>query len=134
HKPFAVLRKIANVPNIGELVLSDSSRIADIIKLRQSNDGEAFRKWFHERSDDDAVKIAKEYVKILTDVPAIQSTPVKTMRWIVSTALGAIPLVGSVLGPVIGALDSFVVDRLFQKPSPRFFIERMTKLLPEKKI
>ena len=130
QNPFAALRELANVPNIGEGVLAKAISIEGLLKLRVSRDGEAFREWFHRHDSGDSTAIAKEYIRLLTAIPEAQSFPGKTLRWIVSTALGAVPGVGPVLGPVVGAVDSFLVDKLARRPSPKFFIEKMTKLLP----
>src|SRR5205823_13478116 len=49
------------------------------------------------------IATGKEYAALLRDVPRIQSMPVKVLRFISTTALGAIPGVGPIVGAVAGA-------------------------------
>jgi hypothetical protein len=120
--------EITDVPSVGEAVLAKKVSVESLMRLRHSNDGKAFREWFHEHASEDAAEIARSYIALLNSIPAIQGTAGKSLRWIVSTAIGMIPIVGNVLGPIVGAADTFLADRI-QKPSPKFFVEKLTKLL-----
>lgn len=43
----------------------------------------------------------------------IQSNMGRTLRFAAATAIGLIPPIGIVAGPVTGALDSFLIDKVF---------------------
>ena len=70
----------------------------------------------------------KEIVQRVRGIKAIadglvQSTVGKAVRLFLSSAVGAIPTTyGPVLGVVAGALDMFVVDKVFTRKGPAAFV------------
>ena len=121
-KDFAILKEIADIPDIGEGVLLRQIHAKRLLKLRYSTNGEQFRKWFHQSCRDNAVQTAKEYVSLLREVPKIQSFPVKVLRFIVTSLLpGSYGLIG-------GAVDSFLIEDLLKGNSPKYFIEELSQL------
>jgi hypothetical protein len=125
---FAVLREVADVPDIGEGVLAKEVPIDQVLRLRTSRAGEQFREWFHRNARGDAVTVCREFAKLLGEVPAVQRLPARVLRFIVTTGLGAIPIVGPVVGAVAGAVDSFFLERWLKGGSPKFFIENLRQL------
>lgn len=122
---FAILKEIADIPDIGETVLQKSISLKKLLKLRQSSDGKQFRKWFHENCCDNPVATAKEYTSLLRDVKKIQSLPIRILRFIVTGVLGTL------CGPIglgVGVADSFFIDKLLKGGSPKFFIENIRQL------
>lgn len=126
---FAQLREIAGIPDVGELVLSNDVEIQKLIKLAESRDGQQFQGWFHQNCRTDAIGAAREYVKLLNEIPHIQRAPAKVLRFLITSVLGKIPI----LGEVASLADSFVVERLLRGPSPKYFIENLVGLSPPKK-
>jgi hypothetical protein len=130
---YTGLREIANLPDIAELALIDKSKLRDILALRNSSSGFAFRKWFHENCTGDPVNTAKEYASLLKEIPKVQSGAVKTIRFLATAAVGVMtlpadPLIGLGAGVVASSVDSFLVDRIFKGASPKIFIERLSDI------
>lgn len=123
EESFVVLREIADIPDIGEGVLDKQVPIDDLLKLKHSRNGEQFRNWFHKNCRTNPIATAREYTTLLRTIPRIQSLPLKVMRFILTTAIGAVPGLGQVLGGVAGAVDSFFIEKLLRGSSPKFFIE-----------
>jgi hypothetical protein len=119
---FTHLREITKVPNIGESVLKDNLILPNLLKLRNSRNCLEFRQWFHTNCHSDEKSITSEYIKLLEDVPFIQSKPSRIIRFITTTGLGFIPVVGQFVGTAAGAIDSFFLEDLLQGKSPKFFI------------
>lgn len=130
---FSGLREIANLPDIAELALRDKALLPELIKLRHSADGMAFRAWFHDHCVSDPATTAKEYASLLRSVPLVQSTPIKAFRFFVGfgisiATLQADPMLALGVGTAATAVDSFLVDRLFKGRSPKVFIERLADI------
>ena len=49
----------------------------------------------------------------------------KTMRFLASSGLGLVPIVGGVAGVVFGFVDSFLVDKLFPESGAVSFISHL---------
>lgn len=119
---FAVLREIAGIPDLGEGILQGSTTVDRLIQLRQSRRAEQFRRWFHENCRNDPLGTAREYAKLLEEVPSVRSLPARILRFIITTALGLVPG-GTLVGTAAGAVDSFLLDGWFSGQSPKLFID-----------
>ena len=119
---FATIKEIADIPDIGHGVLQKNISVRSLLKLRQSTSGEQFRRWFHENCCDNISKTAKELILLYQQVPRIQSTPIKILRFIVTS------LLSGPFAPIGGAIDSFVIDKMFRGSSPKYFIEDLRQL------
>jgi hypothetical protein len=53
------------------------------------------------------------------------------VRFVVTTALGLIPVVGGLVGAAASAADSFAIDAIAERGSPKFFIEELKQLQSE---
>ncbi len=93
---FTTLREIAGMPDVAKAVLSKQIAIDEIIRLGQSRDGQQYRIWFHEHCRSDPLQIAREYVALLHQVPRMQRLPARVIRFIITTAIGAIPSAGMI--------------------------------------
>jgi hypothetical protein len=70
----------------------------------------------------------------LQEVPGIQSATGRTIRFLAQVGVGAASAialdaaVGFAASMAAGAIDSFLVDRMFGGSSPKVFLERLQKL------
>ena len=122
---FAELVEIAAVPDVGEAVLSRRASVRDILRLVESKDGEQFQEWFHEHCRTDTLTTAREYTALLREVAPIQSVSVKVIRFVITSLLGKLP----VLGEIAGGIDAFFLERWLRGNSPKYFIEDLAQLL-----
>lgn len=123
---FAVLREIADIPDLGEAVLNKELGVRDIINLRDSRHYRGFREWFHQNCRTDPITTAREYSQMVQRLSAVQSFPGRVLRFIVTSALG---VVGS---PAVAAsasvIDSFFLEKWFRGASPKFFIKDLQQV------
>jgi hypothetical protein len=123
------LKEIADIPDFGEAVLQKRIEFKEILKIKESKNGEEFRNWFHNNCNGDDKSIAKEYIKILQGTPKISSLPARILRFIVTSGVGFIPGIGPLLGPSIGLLDSFFIEKWGHGASPKFFINDLKQIV-----
>ncbi len=132
NQSFAVLKEVADIPDLGEGVLEKQCTIEQLIKLSQTRDGELFREWFHQNCNENPLNIAREHTALLRDVPKIQSIPSKILRFIVTTGLGFVPF-GSLVGGLASATDSFFIEKWLRGHSPKYFIDDVRQLVGKPK-
>jgi len=121
---FQTLCEVADIPDVGEAVLTHQVTTEDVLRLRESPSGVSFRKWFHENCRGAPLSVAREYTALLRHVPKVSSLPSRVLRFIATQLLGLIPGVGGVASGV----DSFFIDRMLRGNCPKFFIEDLRQL------
>ncbi len=119
-----VLFEVNGVPDLSQLVLSHKLTMSKLLKVVTNKNSMEFRKWFHDNQKLNEKELLCEYLKIIKQVPTIQNLPVKSLRFIVTTVLGFVPIAGQ----IAGVFDSFIIEKLFKGRSPRFFIDDITKV------
>ena len=135
---YVELRELADLPDIGDLILKNKGAFGDLIKLRNSNSGVQFRRWFHENARKDPAYAGREYIKMLQQVPGIQTASAKTIRFLAQIGVGVVgaavldPGTGLLAGVSASAVDSYLIERVFRGSSPKVFLERLQKLAAER--
>ncbi|MHB8791825.1 MAG: hypothetical protein ACYC6O_00590 [Thermoleophilia bacterium] len=119
-----MLLEVNGVPDFSQIEFREGSVMNDLLEISASSNAKDFRNWFHTNSHLSEKEILREYIGVLNSMPRIQSLPLKSLRFVVTTACGYVP----VLGPVLSFFDTFIVDRLFRGASPKFFIDDLTKI------
>lgn len=128
---YEIIKKLAGLPDVGELALQHTSIIEDLLRLRSSASGAQFRSWFHEKCrTENAEMLAREYASVLKSVPFIGKSGPKTIRFATQVGLAALmlpfdPLVGLATGATVGAIDTFLVERIFKGATPKIFLEQL---------
>jgi len=123
---FTSLLELNRMPDVGECVLEDKTIIDGLINLRESRDGQQFRGWFHSKCSTNPEEIERDYVMLLKKVSSIQTLPIRVLRFIVVTAIGSWD---PTLGSVLSAADSFFIENWLKGCSPKFFIQKLEKIL-----
>ena len=121
HEAFSILVDIADLPDVPNAVINGRIEIKDLIRLRNSRNGEQFREWFHENCSSDPVATGKEYATLLKSIPKSEQLTAKILRFFATQAIGSIPGAGL----VAGAIDSFLIDRIARGTSPKYFLEKL---------
>jgi hypothetical protein len=125
---LVVLKEIAEIPDFARSVLDKQISFKDLLNIKNSKNGEEFRTWFHNNCNGDDKIIAKEYIKMLEKTPKVASLPSKILRYVVTTGIGFIPIVGPLLGASSGFIDSFFIEKWGPGHSPKFFINNLKQL------
>jgi hypothetical protein len=87
-----------------------------LLKARESAECQEFRKWLSnidKLSDDQITEAITEFRNKIGTF--LQSSAGKAFRFVVATAAGAIPGAGAALGPSLGAVDTFLLERIFPR-------------------
>ena len=126
---------LSDIPDFSPLVRSGELPLNKLISLRNSRDGEEFRKWFHENLSN-GENISKAYVDLIKKISPIDSILGKLLRVLTWTGIsaGAGSLAGPVgtiagagVGVVGGLFDSFVMNKIQLGGSAKIFLEDFSK-------
>lgn len=129
------LFNLSDIPNFSPLVRTGELPMHKLIALRNSSDGEEFRKWFHKNLSN-GESISKAYVDLIKEISPVDSVPGKLLRVLAWTGLsaGAGSLAGPVgtvagagVGVVGGLFDSFVMNKIRLGGSAKLFLENFSK-------
>jgi hypothetical protein len=115
--------ELAGLPDISTEADSHLIDVDQLLKIRQTRECSEFREWIQRLdglSDKDVIERVRGISALLGGL--VQSKEGKVVRLLVSSALGLIPGYGTALGVVAGALDMFVIDRVFQQSGPAAFV------------
>lgn len=109
---------LPNSPSLSEVINSGERTFDDFLLVLDKS--HKFREWIGSVSPD--ANIVSEYLNSITSVGWINSVKGKILRYVLGGAVGA--STGDLGGLVIGAADSFLVDRIFGGWRPSHFISR----------
>lgn len=121
---FNSLLELNNIPDIRHAVISDEIDLSKILSLRKKKISLDFRKWLREVSPQDGRDLEKAYVQILGKSTLSDSLPIRSLRFSITSIAGLIPP----LGLIVGAIDSFFVEKWLSGFSPKLFLDELSKL------
>ena len=118
---FEKLMYLNDIPDIRLLYLNGNLSIKDILKLKNSKEFKVFKKWlFNNNGNND---IVKDFYLLTQKQSKLDTLPVKTFRFLVTTLVGAInPIVGT--GASI--IDTFGIDTL-KGLTPNMFFDKISR-------
>jgi len=111
---------LTGLPDFGNRTRVDLEKL---LKARESSECQEFRKWLanlNELSDDQITEVVREFRSKIGTL--LQSGVGKVFRFVVAAGIGAIPGAGIALGPALGAVDMFLLERLFPRPGYLAFL------------
>jgi hypothetical protein len=111
EEQFARVITIANLP---DFVTGKRVDVDRLLKARDSAECRDFRAWLSNLEGVSDAQVADMVGGVRNEIASmIRSGAGKTLRLALTTAVGLIPGVGLVAGPVAGVVDSFVVEKMF---------------------
>jgi len=122
------LGRVQTILGLPEISPQKPVNVENLMKARDSSELREFQAWLYkfEGKEDKEVEELVHAVGLRVG-SLLSSAPGKAIRFAATTALGLIPLAGLVLGPVSGAIDTFVVSEML--PSSGVFAF-LTKTYP----
>lgn len=106
--------------SIAEAINSRKRSYDDLIKLLDKS--AKFKEW--KQCIPDEKSFIEEYsAAVEQENKWSENSAVKIGRWILTSGIGALPVVGPILGPLASGFDSFLVNKLLQKWSPNQFLK-----------
>lgn len=111
ERRFARVVGIANLP---ELAAGNRIDVDALLKAREGPECRDFRAWLLKLDDMSDSQIAEMVCGVRNRLAGmIRSDVGKSMRFAAITAIGLIPQIGIVAGPAAGAIDAFLLDKVF---------------------
>ncbi len=119
---FYQLQRVAlgNGNAIADAINSGERSFRDLISILER--AQKFRDWL--RSESAQVDLVHKFYVKSTEDSWISKLPAKTFRWLIATTGGAAiaGTTGLIAGAVVGALDTFLVDKVFGGWKPHHFV------------
>ena len=125
-RAFVSILELHDLPDIAASVASGAVSSSDIWRLRNRSSTQEFRNWFHDHVRDDPARAVKEYHAAVTKETWADSLPGKIVRFAVTNAASLVPG----LGPMVDAVDSFLLARMLKGYSPKYLIDDLRGVLP----
>jgi hypothetical protein len=117
------LFEINRIPWLAGSVLADETLFDKFMNVRWSGNGRSFRHWFHDSKNVDQSEFVARYVDLLEVKQAVSTVPGKSIRFVITSLLKEVPVVGTVASFV----DKFFVDSFGQMPSPKLFVKDLKR-------
>lgn len=111
---------IPNFPSIREVINSGMRNFDEFLELLEKSN--KFRDWVHGVNPDE--KIANAYLNELTSQAWVNKGPTKVLRYVLSTAVGAIEPIS---GAVFSAADTFILEKFAGGWHPSHFVNKQLK-------
>jgi hypothetical protein len=123
---------IAGLPDLSVLPVKTGIRVDRLLRLRESDECRELREWVRNLDSETDDQIEAEFGSIRAKLASMTGgTPGRAVRFLVTTGVGQIPVVGNLAGLAVSAADSFLLDRIIGKRGPATFLGRSYRSLFE---
>ena len=119
---FQIIQKLANPKyhSIAATINLKRKTFRELIQLLGK--AQRFKEW--KQIIPDEADFIKEYSKaVAIESKWLDNVFVKSGRWLITSTIGTIPLIGIIAGPVASAIDTFVIDKIMKKWTPNQFLQ-----------
>lgn len=122
-------QRMLNIKGIPELDrINDHTKLdaEKLLRIRDSVECREFRTWLSTIDSASDREIKERVSSLQAQLSALTHTkPGKIVRFLTTSGVGFIPIVGPVLGTAIGILDHFLLEKLIPYSGPATFINEM---------
>lgn len=110
--------------SLGEAFTNGTISPTDLVEMLNDDDSIKFRNWTSKLPANTSLagEFYNECESRLSNKPAAKIT-----RFAVSSAIGAIPVVGPIAGLVVSGVDQFVGDRIIDGWKPKLFLDKILR-------
>jgi hypothetical protein len=123
EEQFERVIEVADVPDFKPGQKVD---VQKLLKIRESVECRDFRRWLSTAADISDSEIRAQASGMRNKLGSLASSSGgKAVRLAATTLIGNIPILGLVLGPASGAVDSFLVDRVLPRSGVFAFLTEM---------
>ena len=113
---------IGGLPDFDSAIKVDMEKLLDI---RRSRECIEFRQWLRTIQAESDTQIRDRITSIRERLGTmVHGKTGRVARFLVTSGIGLIPVVGNIAGPVFSGLDTFVVDELLTSSGPISFISK----------
>lgn len=132
QQTFIRVVEVAGLPMISESNIG-SINVPRLMELRQSDECRSFREWLSQVEESDDREISDRVNSLNARLGnVLHATPTKVVRFIATTGIGILLGIGPLLGIAAGALDNFLLEKLFPRNGPIAFLGKMYPSIFEK--
>ena len=118
---FGRIVSLAGLPDVE--TTAGGVNVDRLLEARDSSECREFRHWLRTIDDVDDAVLAEMVAGIQPRLAeAVHGGRGKLVRFVLTSAVGVIPVVGAIAGPALGAVDQFLVDKVIPEPGPLSFI------------
>lgn len=118
--------EIANMPSFDSVGTEYELNIEEFLKIRESEECIEFRNWLSSISITEDAEIEERIKSFRSKIGSALGGKVgRCIRFLVSTVSGVFFDGGAITGPALGAVNTFVLDKMFPAKGPITFINRM---------
>lgn len=128
HNGLRSLLQYRGIPDFKTLVERGQLNFNNVFELIGLTHHVRFVRWLHNMKLDSPEDILSDYIDRLEDLYTKENLRIKTIRFLVTAGLGAI---APGAGLVVGAVDSFIVDRLLRGWHPKLFLDKIRSTIGE---
>lgn len=122
QKDIQLVQRLANPEyhSIADTLDQGRKTFCELIQLLEK--AQRFKEW--KQTIPDESDFITEYSKAAaTESKWTDNALVKSGRWLSTSIVGAIPIIGTIAGPLVSAFDTFAMDRMLKKWTPNQFLQ-----------
>lgn len=123
EKQFDRVITLGGLPGLESLPPGTTIDADRLLRLREGDDGRRLRAWLRGTTSSTDAAITKEFGSIREELAALTQGPLgRTIRFLVATVAGFVPVAGLVAGPALSGADAFLFDRVMGRSGPATFL------------
>jgi len=116
---------LAGLPGLEALPPGTRIDVHRLLRLRESGECRELRAWLRGVDSETDARIDARFGDVRDELAAVTHSPLgRTVRFLTATGVGFVPIVGPLIGIVVSAADTFLLDRVLGKPGPAAFLGR----------
>jgi hypothetical protein len=122
---FERIATIGGLPGVDGLPAGTTINVDRLLKLRDDAECRELRRWIRNVDSETDEEINARFESVREQLAsAIDSRAGKTVRFLVTSGAGLIPVVGPVVGVALSAGDSFLLEKIIGKPGPATLLSK----------
>jgi hypothetical protein len=122
---FDRIVEIAGLPTLTPLPASATVDADKLLKLRNGEECRELRAWLRKVDAETDEEISRRFEALRGRMAeVVEGAPGRTIRFVVTSGAGMIPVLGPALGPALSAVDTFLLEKLVGRPGPAVFLAK----------
>ena len=119
-RALATILALPGLPDVANALAQGRVDMERFLEVRDSPDGQQFRRWFRNGRPDDVETLRHQWGTIQNKLGGWLATPPgKALRFVMSTGAGLLPVVGV----VVSAIDNFLLEGWLPQSQPLTFLQ-----------
>jgi hypothetical protein len=125
ERRFERIVTIGGLPGADGLPAGSTIDVDRLLKLRDDAECRELRSWLRNVDSETDEEINARFESVRARMAsAVESKSGKTVRFLVTSGAGVIPVIGVAAGPLMTAADTFLLEKLLGKPGPATFLSK----------